>query len=405
VNETRPPDLRPGALLLSGLRRGALLVFLPVAIVGQILAWLEYAISGWYGPWSWMKIGIAYTLAGVRVPFVALVRGQPPQELSLVIAIGALTVAILVLAFRSGRAQARGLEDRPMAAALAGAVPGLGVALPMFVTSLLVQLGFPQFRIASLHPRFWAALVVPLVVVGVTGAIGRLEEARTWTSRTVAGVRGGAVALWWGIALSFVVFLVLAVVETGVTSAYGRGVGNMGGGGGVVVVHHALLLPNQSALVLSATMGSPVVLDLAGEPAAEVGLTGIRFQGDGGAFLSAFLGVDGDRLAFPVWYLAFLLVPASATIVGGRHAASGVRSRGEAVVRGVLAGVVFAMLAAGAGWAASVTLPVFAPLAAPSLGPDVVRATLLGLAWGIAGGTIGALMPERPPWDRRTEPG
>ena len=65
------PDTRPSALLVGGLRRGAFLVFLPIFVAGQALAWLTYAASGWYHPWSWFKIGLAETLASVRVPFTS----------------------------------------------------------------------------------------------------------------------------------------------------------------------------------------------------------------------------------------------------------------------------------------------------------------------------------------------
>jgi hypothetical protein len=108
------PDTRPSALLLSGLRRGVLLVFVPVALAGQAIAWLEYAVSGLYRPWSWLKIGAAYTLASVRVPFdvspsdVGPAEPGPPVSSMLVVALGALTVGVLVLAFRAGRAQAKG---------------------------------------------------------------------------------------------------------------------------------------------------------------------------------------------------------------------------------------------------------------------------------------------------------
>ena len=56
-----PPSTAPGDLLVSGMRRGALLVFLPVLVAGQALAWLTYAASRWYHPWSWFKIGLAET--------------------------------------------------------------------------------------------------------------------------------------------------------------------------------------------------------------------------------------------------------------------------------------------------------------------------------------------------------
>src|SRR5206468_8496622 len=115
------PDTRPLAWLLSGLRRGALLVFLPVFLAGQAIAWLTYAVSGWYRPWSWFKIGFAETLASVRVTFTGSSSGVPSVgffgELrlpaTLAVALGGLTVAVVVLAFRAGREQAGGLEDRP----------------------------------------------------------------------------------------------------------------------------------------------------------------------------------------------------------------------------------------------------------------------------------------------------
>ena len=110
------PDTRPLAWLLSGLRRGALLVFLPVFLAGQAIAWLTYAVSGWYRPWSWFKIGVAETLSSVRVAFVSTTtdrqpggvfsRTDPIVELrsSLALAVGALLIAVVVLAFRAGRA-------------------------------------------------------------------------------------------------------------------------------------------------------------------------------------------------------------------------------------------------------------------------------------------------------------
>ena len=72
-----PPDTRSVALLRSGVRRGFVLVFLPVFVAGQAIAWLTYAVSGWYRPWSWFKIGLAETLASVRVitPGIATASG------------------------------------------------------------------------------------------------------------------------------------------------------------------------------------------------------------------------------------------------------------------------------------------------------------------------------------------
>jgi hypothetical protein len=202
-------DRRPVTLLWSGLRRGMVLVFLPVFVGGQAIAWLTYAVSGWYGPWSWFKIGIAETLASVRVRFVgsssALGKGVIPlSPASLELAIGALLIAVVVLAFRAGREQARGLEARQIAAGLAGSLAGLGFAIPMVIVAPFVTLGFPQFGIEQLEPVLWQAFILPLVVGGVCGAVGGLVAARDavderapWGPRLAAAAHGGFSALWW----------------------------------------------------------------------------------------------------------------------------------------------------------------------------------------------------------------
>ena len=73
-----PPATAPGDVLVSGLRRGSLLVFVPAFLAGQALAWITYAASRWYHPYSWFKIGLAETLSSVRVPFtVSRDAGSP----------------------------------------------------------------------------------------------------------------------------------------------------------------------------------------------------------------------------------------------------------------------------------------------------------------------------------------
>ena len=217
-----PPDTRPQALVLHGLARGALIVFLPVFIAGQAIAWLTYAVSHWYRPWSWFKIGLAETLASVRVTFTTthVVRSVSifggvgaATEAVLQVAIGALTVAVVVLAFRAGREQGKGLERRPRAAALAGSAVGLGFAIPMVLAALPVSLTFPQFEVRSLQPELWQAFVFPLVVGGIVGGAGGLAAARAtvetspWGDRLLRAVRGGFLAFWFASALAFLGFL------------------------------------------------------------------------------------------------------------------------------------------------------------------------------------------------------
>jgi hypothetical protein len=394
-----------GAAVSSGLRRGAVGIFLPLALAGQAIAWIEYAVSGLYRPWSWVKIGLAYTLTSVRVPFRATTElpstaGAPPtvEVSTMLLATGALTVAVVVLAFRSGREQAHTYAPGSApAAAAAGAAVGLGLALPMFVAGFLVRLSFPNLGIDLLHPVLPMAFVQPLVVAGAVGAVGGLAagggpDAGRWGARLTAAARGGFAALWWGMALAFVAFLALASVERDATAAYGRAIGGWGTAGAVAVVHHALVLPNQSAMVLATSMGSPTELLLNDEVAARVSLTGVEVIGPLRRMLA-----DPDGVTFPRWYLAFGLVPLAATVVGGRTAAGGHRAVGERVIRGAGAGLVFAVLVGIVVAAASIALPIWIALfdGPPTIGPDPWRTTGVAVAWGVVGGAAGALIPER----------
>jgi hypothetical protein len=402
-----PTDTRPGALLLGGLRRGALLVFLPVFVAGQALAWLTYAASGWYHPWSWFKIGLAETLASVRVPFTSTETAEGVTSVAtLQVAMGALTIAVLVLAYRAGREQSRGLEKRPGAAAAAGSAVGLGFALPMFVAAFPITLGFPQFGIDRLQPVLWQAFMLPLIVTGVAGAVGgiagareQVEEASPWGPRLMAAARGGATAFWWGIVLSFIGFLALAAVSVGPTGAYARFVGRTGGSGAATVIEHAVLLPNQSAMILAVSMGATAQLSVGGDSALELDRSGIRTTSDAGSFLAAYVGADGTSAAFPAWFALFLLIPAAAGVLGGRAAGLGVRARTERLIRGALGGVVFAALCGIAAWGAALVVPTFASLVggSVSLGTSPFTTTALALLWGLAGGLLGAAVrwPER----------
>ncbi len=409
-----PPDTRPNALLLSGLGRGALIVFLPVFIAGQAIAWLTYAVSHWYRPWSWFKIGLAETLSSVRVTFTTthVVRGVSifggvgaATEAVLQVAIGALTVAVVVLAFRAGREQGKGLERRPRAAALAGSAVGLGFAIPMVVAALPVTLTLPQFEVRSLQPVLWQAFVFPLVVGGIVGGAGGLAAARTiveaspWGDRLVRAVRGGFLAFWFALALAFLGFLVIAVFEPGPTGAYARYVDREKGSGAVVVVQHALLLPNQSVTILATSMGSPTTIAVGNRVGARITLGGVEPAGIIGAAFALFVGSPKSGVDFPTWFLGLLLVPSAATILGGRRAGTRAGSTGEALVRGGIGGVCYAMLCGVGAWAATIVLPPWAGFlgGSLSLGASPGRTAALALVWGIAGGFVGALLARRWP--------
>ena len=409
-----PPATAPGDLLVSGLRRGALLVFLPVFVAGQALAWLTYAASQWYHPYSWFKIGLAETLSSVRVSFTASGRTVSPLSGSgggpgkLVVATGALTILVLVLAYRAGREQARAFERRPGAAALAGSAVALGVAIPMFVIAFPVTLGFPQFGIQRLEPVLWQAFVMPLVVCGVAGVAGGAAVARDALEERVGGrlmgaVVGGATAFWWGIVGAFLAVLLVGAISPGPTGAYARFVSRTGGSGAATVIEHASLLPNQSALILPVTMGTHATLSVAGEPAVVLSRTGIDASQGAGVLLAGLAGAMGYTASFPTWFWAFLLVPLIATLLGGRAAAGQERSTSERVLRGAAGGVVFAILCVVAAWAAGIELPAWADInnGDATLGVPLLATGGLGLAWGVVGGAIGAALP----WPTRVSAG
>ncbi|MDP9185461.1 MAG: hypothetical protein M3O29_07335 [Actinomycetota bacterium] len=404
-----PPDTRPIALLLGGIRRGALLVFLPLLAAGQLLAWLTDAVTGWYRPWSWVKIGLAESLTGARVAFDATIVQRNVAIFGtrdvtttgqLVVATGALTVAVLVLAFRAGRYQGRGLEERPLAAALAGSSIGLGYGVPAFISALPVTLGLQRFGIDRLEPVLWQALLLPLCVAAAAGATGglagarhRLEDGR-WEA-VVAAIRGGATGFWWGIALSFVGVLLAAALSPGPLGSYARFVNRADGAGAATVVEHALLLPNQSALVLATAMGATTSLRVGQTDIVDVTRQGVRATGPSSPFLAGLAGSADDQLArFPWWFAAFLLVPLAAAVLGGRAARGDRGSVIDQAMRGAGAGLVFAALCAVAVWAASITVPTWgsASLGSVAFGASPIATGALAVVWGVPGGIVGAAL-------------
>ncbi|HYJ61043.1 MAG TPA: hypothetical protein VE032_06210, partial [Actinomycetota bacterium] len=268
-----PPDTRSGALVLAGLWRGAVFVFLPVALAAQAIAWIAYAISGAYTPLSWLKIGLAYALASARVPFDVTVRaratlgsaGTPTTEV-LAVALGALSIALVVAAFRTGRSLAAGSVGRPTRAALAGAAVGLGVAVPMLVAAIPVELAFPDAGVTGLTPSLPLAFLMPLALTAVVGAIGGLAAARAHAEedprgeRSVAVARGAGAMLAWGLVFATAAFLLVAALRPSASASYVRSVRDAGIGGAVVLVHHGLLLPNQAVMVWAAASGALVTL-------------------------------------------------------------------------------------------------------------------------------------------------
>ena len=418
---SRGAEARPGAgrAALVAIRRGVTHVFLPVAVAGQALAWTIYAVTHAFRPWSWVKIGTAYTLSSAHVAFdVSIAAGtrSDPEGISegrLVVALGGFVILAAVLLFRAGRDAGRAVPRVPteapmpgarleplLHAGLIGGLVGVGFAVPCAIVATFVRLSFPP-TIALLRPVVWQALVWPLLLGAVVGALGSLSVI-SWTDRSGAGeriaeaARGAWSAFLTASALAFAGFLVLAAIETGATSAYARAIGREGPVGAVLVVHHALLLPNQASMILSTSMGAPAELSVDGETAARLSIRGIDTVGDYGTFAGAYLGLSGDHLGFPWWYRLFVLAPAVGTVLGGRRAAARAPDRREAFVRASAAGVGFAVLSAAAAWIAAIAVPIVLDGATIRFDANPSTTLLVGMPWGIVGGLLGSRIGSRP---------
>src|SRR5206468_10790549 len=109
-------------------------------------------------------------------------------------------------------------------------------------------------------------------------------------------------------------------LQPGPTAAYARFVDRTGGSGAALVVQHALLLPNQSSMILDTAMGSPTTIALGDTTLVRLSIAGLDAIGTEGAAVAGLAGAGSDHADFPAWYRAFVLVPAVATVIGGRTA-------------------------------------------------------------------------------------
>jgi hypothetical protein len=167
--------------------------------------------------------------------------------------------------------------------------------------------------------------------------------------------------------------------------------------GAAILGHHLAFAPNEAAwTIVPAAGGCDVVR---GSDAADF-LCYKRFPELGGETIEPLdPGETPPTSAFgsaPAGYLLFLLVPAAATVLGGRHAARrrAVAGRSGAAV-GALAGVAFAVMLGGAALLAGVSLVYGATVGEQGgggsfwIGPHVPTALLAGLVWGVLGGALG----------------
>ena len=345
------------------------------------------------------------------------IGGSATVELG--VALLAVTALAVWLLFRGGRASGSG--DGPGVRALSGSAVALGYAPPVLLGALLVRFEEPvelgSFATGGVRISMsvWQALVFPLAIAAIAGASGglwswvRSAGERPPAIRTRAVLGGGWLMFLLGLGLSYVGLFVAGIVQpdepvataTPSTARYFSTVFERPGQGAVILAHHAALAPNEALWTLVPAAGGCDVVR--GSERAEL-LCYRRFPSG--------VTPDGD-VSFgsaPAGYLAFLLVPAVATIVGGRWAGSTAKGAGTSgAAIGAASGAVFGAVVFAACLLASITLSYGATSGAGSggghlwIGPDPVSGTLFALAWGLVGGAVGGTRPgfTRPKAERQ----
>ena len=305
-----------------------------------------------------------------------------------------------VMLWRAGRRAGRGPGGGWIRRIAWGASIAPVYALLVFAVALLVEMRFPSAGFTEVRVVAPAALSGALLLALVAGAAGGGAAAAevapprgAWGIRLVAWLVGGwrmTVAL---LILAFVGFLVVAGIRSDASAAYVRGVSGAGAQGAVAAVHHVLLLPNQSFLMAAPSMGGCVTVDGSGSQPTTLCLRTFTVRpGFGGNVLPELTSAE---VPLPEIWLLFLLVPMGATLWGGHAVSAGSTGRGERALRGAGAGIVFAVVVL-IGEAASAISVVRSPgEEILRLGTDAGATALLALLWGVAGGVLGALLPER----------
>jgi hypothetical protein len=358
---------------------------------------------------TWKLAGLylgAFHGAGVRFTFADpgdapvgdVVAFGPEATLRVTILVGTAFAAVML--WRAGRRAASGASGGWVRRIAWGASVAPVYALLVGAVTQVVVLRVPSADITEIRvlaPEALAgALAVGLAAGGVGGAAAAedaLAVASVRERRARAWVIGGwrmTIAL---VVLAFAAFLVVAGIRSDVSAGYVRGVAGAGAPGAIAAGHHALLLVNQSFLVAAPSMGGCVSVDGSGSQPTTLCLRTITVGPGFGSTVAPER--SGQAVQLPAVWLLALLVPLGATTWGGHAAAAGAAGMRERWCRAAGAGVVFAALVTlgEAASAISVQRPPDGDII--RIGAGLARTGVAALAWGIAGGVAGALVPVR----------
>lgn len=414
--------------------------FVVVALVGQAAAIAVWLASGRALALStFLRIGWLYVGAFHHVDVVArvptldigrLTGGVLPgsslpssgaASVSAGLALLVVTGLATWLLFRGGRRVAELAGGPARRRVLRGALVAPGYAVPIFLVSLLVRLeldvSFGTLASGTLEVRLSAvqSLLVPLAIAVAAGAAGGLASAfgggsgvSAWADRLDGPLAGGARMLALALALSYAGLFLAGVAQpdgpagllTPSTARYFRTMFARPEVGALVLAYHLAAAPNEALWTLVPAMGGS---DVVSGSAPATFLSFERFPSVvslPASPLEAAGSGSGTRFERAPWpYFLFLLVPALATLAGGRWAGKRARARRarDAAAAGAGAGVVFALLVLALGWLGSVGFAYTVDLGSTArsgggrVGPDLLSGGLLALAWGVIGGSLGAL--------------
>jgi hypothetical protein len=422
----------PASSWLDAVREG-LRAFGIVAAVGVGASLAVWLLAGpAYGFGVALRIGVLYLGAFHHVPIRiegafdigeltggVLPNSDLPTQGSSFVEIGIALLSVTVLAgwllFRAGRRLAGSNGGPVWACLLRGAAVAPPYAAAMLLVALLVTIAEPvalgrlvegELRVSLAAAQ---AFVFPLVIAAIAGGSGGLWA---WLASRPEGLPSAAAALaggwrmlWVGLALSYAGLFVAGVVQpdepvaalTPSTARYFEIVFERPAVGAAILGHHLAFAPNEAAWTLVPAAGGCDVVR--GSDAVDL-LCYRRFPELGGEAIELLdPGAPPPTSTFgsaPAGYLLFLLVPVSATVLGGRYAARrrAVAGRSGAAV-GALAGVAFAVILGATALLAGVSLVYGATVGEQGgggslwIGPHVPTAMLAGLVWGVLGGALG----------------
>jgi hypothetical protein len=407
-------------LLIAGIGIVAAVTTLGLAAPGVSFGGALRVAALYLGPFHHVALVFEGVLGvdASRLPGASLPSGAS-ATVELGVALLAVTGLATWLLFRAGRRSAFG--DRAGVRALTGSRVALGYAPPVLLVALLVRFEEPvelgSFVTGGVRISLsaWQAFVFPCAIAALAGASGGVwswasSAPDTSAARARAVLGGGWRMFLLALALSYIGLFVAGIAQpdeavalaTPSTARYFDTVFERPGRGSALLAHHLALSPNEAVWTFVPAAGACDVIR--GSERSDLLCYG-RFP--------SFATSNGE-VAFgkaPPGYLAFLLVPAIATIVGGRWAGSvSVGSRAAPAAMGAAAGVVFAAVMFGAIVISSITLTYGADPEAVGrgghlwIGPDPVKGTLVALAWGVIGGALGGVTSRFRRWTRARTP-